>query len=300
MKVFSILLIVALAVVLAFELVPKLIPASNSEDLASSARDNRVELVGPPEGLGAGTYTFVYTGESTAFNIREGELRATVTGARVITELSGLPEGSFIPGYDLFALTDVDGEYIYYSHSLSDRNTGFSDFAGEDGSFTDGVYMVLLDVTLENAGCSCRTVLDAERPGTFYDPYLFKANELFSLCVLGDSAAVISDDNDRRENRIGLCFYSGYGRGDPDAKDAELTPGGEDDVTNYKMSFKLEPGERAALTLGYIVSRRASDGVLPDPGDLFAASTGVNSISEGDVTPAVYLGLDRPDGMGDR
>ena len=298
MKYLSIILIIFLAVVLVIGLGPKLFSSSRGRDFSSSEEANDIEPVGSPDGIGAEPYVFVYTRDSRGSEIKEGELMSRITGAKVITNVSQLPEGSFIPGYDFIDLVDEDGNYIYYAHNIpaGAADAGLVDFVLSDGAFIDGVYMVTLDIELENRGCACRTLLDDDYPGTFYDPYLLKVSDLFTLYTLGKSAADVSSANGPNINRISLSFFSDYGMGDPDAPDARFDY--DDSVTDYKMSVRLEPGETKTITLGYIVHRRPSDGVLPAPGDLFAACETVRSISDSDKYPAVYLGLDWPEGSG--
>ncbi len=294
-KYLTIILAAVFLVVLVVVVVPSIVSdqileSGDVEKFEESAGKYYLNIAGTVTQDTDESCTFTYTSDSTVFNIKEGELVCTVTGANVITRADELPEGSFVPGHNIIDVTDEEGNIRYYTHPYPPEEDDASRFDGdfilEDGSFMDGVYMVTVDILLENKDCSCWTLLDEGCSGDFYDPYLFGIQNLLKLYNLGESA----DSQNMDSNRIGFAFFSGYGECyDPEAPETQydmFNPG------NYSLAVRLEPGETKTITVGFLVTRRSYDGVLPDPGDLFVARLKEDTSFD---KPAVYLGLDWPE-----
>lgn len=161
------------------------------------------------------------------FYLKEGKLVYTITDARVVNckedlpPLEGFPEQLFRPEeYD----RGDDPVYLPYPY-----------FVESDGSFSEGHCLVLIDVTVEsqNAKCYTRNDLDAEGYGMgfYYDPYLFRMDELF-----------LTDPT--QTNKYGssvISFSAEYlslRNAHPEYPDAHAT-------------YRLEPGETIQYTIGY-------------------------------------------------
>ncbi len=196
MKYFSIALLVILVVVLAVGLFSGRsavgdpgapadgqegdIQGDGTEDLEKRLTDRKMALMGYVDPEDGENYTFVQTPETCPF-LKEGELAYTVTGARVITNINDLPDGT------LFDDT--------------------AEATGEDGSFLSGVYMVMLDISFENRGAANYVSGEESKIVALYsDPYLFWIKNYLYLQDVGND--VVSAN----AAEIGPTFYSDFGK----------------------------------------------------------------------------------------
>ena len=260
MKYISIALLVALVLVIAISILPRQKSAPDGgaaagvpADIADRAAESGVAIVASLNtGAGEEPYTFVIDAEND-FDMADGELRYTITGARVITREQDLPEGGFIPYYSTVAIEDDDGNVKYYTHvetSLGEEwavgGDDDGDFILPDGSFMPGVCLVTIDVELESVGCRWHTVDEEseQKRGYFLDPYLFPTQSLFSLLPIWEGT------DPKVSGGLPMSFYSGLGACyDPDSPDSQREGY---NPNNYLLAVRLEPGETKVVTLGYL------------------------------------------------
>ena len=108
-----------------------------------------------------------------------------------------------------------------------------------DGNFQEGVYLVLIDITVENDGASIK--VDPDKQGGFLgDPYLFNMDGIFSLF-----------DFNRESGYLTIDYFSGIS-GEP-----EYDP-------DFELLFRLEPGASKSYTIGFVVE----ENWLSDSADL--------------------------------
>ena len=101
----------------------------------------------------------------------------------------------------------------------------------DDGSVKDGIYFILIDISIENDDAAIISQIDS-----YDDPYLFNASTLFSLFDMAAPAM-----------STGMYYFSGYGAAPQD-----------------EFMFHLEPGKTNDYVIGFVVE----DEWLAQPSDL--------------------------------
>lgn len=201
----------------------------------------------------------------------QGKLIFTLTGARVVTREQDIPEGG-IAGEPAVVFNGDGTETIY---SCRER-----EFIREDGSFVDGVYMILLDVTVESQDFLYKT---KDEKGPFYDPYLFRSQFFFWIKDPNDGYGIGS-----ARGYYNINFYSGFGE-NVNAEDRERYEAYN--VDNYNLAVRILPGESKSITLGYVIGNNL-DGTPRNLEDLCAVPIRVYGERHNKIL--INLGLKNP------
>lgn len=174
--------------------------------------DNKVDI-------GSG-YTFKEPEDLSVF--KSGELIYTVSNPRLINRESDIPAGSF-----------VSDAYTILPKTKDDRAVFYPDFINDDGEFTSGVYLLLIDVSVysDDAIAYTKNDLDFEGfPKSLYDdPFFFRADPIINLCSTSQYIEGVSQ-------YYSMAFYSLMSQ-------SEVHP----------MGFHIEPRETIIFTVGFLV-----------------------------------------------
>ncbi len=191
-----------------------------------------------------------------------GSLVFSIHGARAVTSIDDVPNPNGFDG-SCTLLMYVDGqEQIYH----------YPDDIPESGSFLEGSYLVLVDVTVESKDAVGRTQTD-NPPGKFSDPYLFDARSLFTIVDTGSTYQAAVGSLFGGEKRYTSYYTEYYSRINEFAED--------------RMTYRLLPGEQIDFTIGCIVGNN-EDGSSKDLSSMCAR---VVDGADGKTT-YVNLGLD--------
>jgi len=161
---------------------------------------------------------------SQSGRLAKGNLHHEVVGVRVVTQVDGIPQkGGFAPN-ESGCTYDSDGnETIWH----------YPDFIQEDGTFANGLRLVLLDVviTSEEAKNWVKSKGNAygNNAGLFDDPYLFRIDGIYSL-------REISATNGDQPFTWTPVFFSEMGT-----------------VEAHPFAYRLEPGEKICVTVGFLM-----------------------------------------------
>lgn len=158
-----------------------------------------------------------------------GYLLYTITSARVATsveEMQCSPDGFL---RDTYLTLDQNGNW-----EQLDTPTHIQ----EDGTFVEGYYVILVDITVENHDAARRTDL----PGYYEDPYLFRAD---GLLFLADMEAERGDYPNANYSYDYLDYFSQ-----------------KDSYPEHPCVFRLEPGETIDFTVGFLLDSEAYGGTI--------------------------------------
>lgn len=188
-------------------------------------------------------------------DVKEGSLIYTFTNARVVTKEP--TEGG---AADTMFLFKTDGSGLAYRDVVQD-----------DGSFIDGVYMLLFDVTVQSRDAEKHTIFEVDdegRPlGQWPDPYIFSADGI----ELVDTSSATTDREDKEgefpyyATEQYMNYFSQKDELISSEEIDEIAASSEDPklaaeviqkmrLENHGWScFRLEPGEEITYTIGYVV-----------------------------------------------
>ena len=294
MKYFNIVLLLGLVIILAVSFWPKNDDSSEppeapsegqEQTLEARAAEYGIELKGSLDPEYGQNYTFAL---ETLFH-KEGELLLTVTEAEIITNINDLPEGTlFDPTVSVEAATGPGGlsvkDYIHPYSPEEDAGSYAGDFVLEDGSFIPDVYMVILNIRIENRDASCYVVgEDKTHPAFCYDPYIFWVTQYVELRDIGNETFA---NNLESQFSFSPDFSSDFGiNSAPPDTESGLA------LTIYEEGVRVEPGEVRDITMGYLVCPIA--GHFAQPEDLCVL---IGASSGSPNNPGVYLSLQWPEG----
>lgn len=151
-----------------------------------------------------------------------GYLIYTIMSADVVTSLDEMH-------------TPADG-FLYETYNRLDEETGrwvHTDVPAhiqEDGSFADGYYLVLIDITVSNHDAARRT----DRVGDYDDPYLFRAD---SFLTLADLWAERGDYEGANYQYTTIDYFSE-----------------QDRYPENPCVFRLEPDKTINFTIGFLLN----------------------------------------------
>lgn len=166
--------------------------------------------------------------------ISDGTLAFTVSNARAVCHAADIPGSAECFSYDAEVWFQEDEKVSVYR---------YPEFIDENGTFMEGSYLVLVDVSVENRDARNRSKSDGDPPyGDFEDPYLFRADGILWLTD--------------KEREYDVAFFSQRGKYD-----------------EHPMAYRVEPGETVQFTLGFLVSSKP-DGSLVDLSDVYAVTGG--------------------------
>ena len=243
----------------------------------------------PTKGTGqnqAGTMAFSVTPETDP-TLLSGRLEYTVTGVRIVENVSDLPNPAGFGNEAVPLYNETGAEQIYKYQS--DR---YPSFLLSDGGFVPALTVVLVDVTVESFDAVARTKKDTDSHGRgggqYDDPYLFQADALLTVVDRGRRQL-------NTEPMEGWNFDWGIAKDQGIYQEWHLgyfsAPGESPDAT---FCYRLEPGQKRSFTLGFLVTNR-SDGTPRDLSGLCARIGGA-LLSEEEYTPGqtylVDLGLE--------
>lgn len=144
----------------------------------------------------------------------------------------------------------------------------------DDGSFIDGVYMLLFDVTVQSRDAEMHTIFevdDEEIPlGQWPDPYIFSAGGI----ELVDTSSATTDREDKKgefpyyATEQTMNYFSQKDELINSKEIEEIAASSEDPKLATEViqkmrlenhgwsSFRIEPGEEITYTIGYVVGDR--------------------------------------------
>lgn len=189
---------------------------------------------------------------------KNGSLIYTFSNARMVTKEP--VEGS---AADTMLLFKEDGSSLAYRDVVQD-----------DGSFIDGVYMLLFDVTVQSRDAEMHTIFevdDEEIPlGQWPDPYIFSAGGI----ELVDTSSATTDREDKKgefpyyATEQTMNYFSQKDELINSKEIEEIAALSEDPKLATEViqkmrlenhgwsSFRIEPGEEITYTIGYVVGDR--------------------------------------------
>lgn len=189
---------------------------------------------------------------------KNGSLIYTFSNARMVTKEP--VEGS---AADTMLLFKEDGSSLAYRDVVQD-----------DGSFIDGVYMLLFDVTVQSRDAEMHTIFevdDEEIPlGQWPDPYIFSAGGI----ELVDTSSATTDREDKKgefpyyATEQTMNYFSQKDELINSKEIEEIAASSEDPKLATEViqkmrlenhgwgSFRIEPGEEITYTIGYVVGDR--------------------------------------------
>lgn len=175
------------------------------------------------------------TWEATASG--DGMLKYTITGVHITTNSQNIEDTCFLAESSVYVGNmDSYAEYCYPT------------FIGTDGEFINGIYMVLLDVTVNNPDGATNRYQDANGKWiNHYDnPYIFSAVGIGKLLDLGE----ILDVETQRCMSYRVAYFSN-----------------KNSCAEREDGFELRSGESISFQIGYLIGSRG-DGSPVDCSDL--------------------------------
>lgn len=179
------------------------------------------------------------------FGLKSGKFVFTLANPRLISYMSDLPDepvknAGFTEATGFtFALPPDDPERTDHN---THKNIYYPDFVQEDGSFLDGAYLLLLDITVESQDAVNFTKMDKDEGGLpmglYSDPYVFRTESIVNAGVAGDE----------QEDPVPctfLFYYSGFGS-----------------CSENDLAFRVEPGESITFTIGFPISDIRHGGIF--------------------------------------
>lgn len=186
--------------------------------------------------------------------LKSGSLTFTINAAHAINNMENIPNPD---GFDEDTLVMyVDGaEKIYH----------YPEYVESSGSFIDGAYLILIDVTVESRDAEGWTSSD-EPSGMFSDPYLFDSRALLSIVDVNDNSIITE---------------GGFFGGDVGYRDYyETYYSRKNEFPEDRMTFHILPGDKIEYSIGCIVGNNEDGGYKdlsslcvrvwdPEKGDIF-------------------------------
>lgn len=227
----------------------------NQDQATSPAQINpdSAEDSTPPSTEDAATLSFEVAAGSDS-ELKSGSLIFTINGAHAINNMDDIPNPD---GFDEDTLVMyVDGaEKIYH----------YPEYVEADGSFVDGAYLILVDVTVESRDAEGWTS-DDEPSGMFSDPYLFDSRSLFSIVDVGDKSIITEGGLFGGDISYRNYYKTYYSR--------------KNEFPEDRMTFRILPGEKIEYSIGCIVGNNEDGSVKdlsslcvrvwdPEKGDIF-------------------------------
>lgn len=191
--------------------------------------------------------------------LKSGSLIFTINAAHAINNLDDIPN---LNGFDEDTLVMcVDGsEKIYH----------YPEYVEANGTFIDGAYLILIDVTVESRDAE-GWVADDEPSGRFTDPYLFDSRALFNIVDVNDKSIITE---------------GGFFGGDVGYRDYYKTYySRKNEFPEDRMTFRILPGEKIEYSIGCVIGNN-EDGSYKD---LSSLCVRVWEPEKGDIF--IHLGL---------
>lgn len=165
--------------------------------------------------------------------LKTGTVRYVLKKVWIVEDQSGIPaEGGFLPHNIVWVAEDPE-------HG---KGWKYPELVQEDGTFAEGIFLLLMEIEVENVGAGCWTVddLDSEnRPmGLFKDPYLFTG--LGGLFTVREREGI----NGTQPFMWDTAYFSHYGA---------LAEDPENEMNRHPFAFRLKPGEKQTFTVGTFV-----------------------------------------------
>ena len=161
--------------------------------------------------------------------IDEGKLKHRILGARLITNINDIPKKGGFFDYSSESVYTIKGNELLYR---------YPDLIQEDGSFPDGVRMLLVDVEITSEDAENWTV-DTWPRGLYEDPYVFSIDGMYWL----------------RENRA----WNGE-------RCRQWSPdyfSGKDEEREHPFAYRILPGQTRQFTVGFLIGGYPDGTVIP-------------------------------------
>lgn len=180
---------------------------------------------------------FEYSVETAPDKILSGKMQFTISNPRVANHKNDIPGGDFSGAVaDIWKNGEVK-EYVCYSQR-------FPSFILDDGSFVEGVKLIMVDVTVTNIDAKMRTQKDADAEGKggglYTDPYIFRVDSLLCFTDTEKSSGAESTfggvSSEGNYPLLNASYFSLL-----------------DQCEEHSFAFDLEPGETKTFTVGIVV-----------------------------------------------
>lgn len=162
-------------------------------------------------------------------HLKEGKLLCTVTDAQAVTR-----EQDYALTADCFT---HDARLVVNHADGSETAYRYPDFIGSDGSYVEGGYLILVDMTVTSQDAVSYTTEDLDENGNplglYEDPYIFRADLFFTLADLSE----VKDGPYYWYSDVE--YFSARGR-----------------QAEHSMAYRLEPGESISFTLGFLLGNK--------------------------------------------
>lgn len=194
-------------------------PNTSKDTFTIESKNDSIEAAG-----------FSFNGDAIA----EGKLVYSFSNYQMISHINGIPDVSKINVSDILIPFENNTTYQY------------PEFILDDGSFVDGIYLILIEVLVKNNGARQYTKNDrnefGDSRGIYDDPYIFEP-----YIFLVDPSRPLGE-NYFYSN---IHYYSMLGEYD-----------------EHRLAFRLEPNQEIGFTIGFFVSDKSNYGGWYDLGKL--------------------------------
>lgn len=180
--------------------------------------------------------SFKYTAGEVS-RLKSGRLNYTITDARLVSSTEALAN---INGFR------SDASVCFYGDSYEhcDLTLRYPDFILQDGSFYEGVHLLVLDITVTSEDAAAYTRRDLDEDGyplgPYDDPSLFRADGILYLQDTHIDSIVRTDPDGTEYSTGPACWVIDYY--------SRMNERAE----NY-MVFRLMPGESISFQIGFLV-----------------------------------------------
>ena len=202
----------AIVIIFVLSSCTSLLDTETTEDISViESRNDSIEAIG-----------FSFDGDAIA----EGELVYSFSNIQLISHMDGIPDISKIDASDILVPFENNTTYRY------------PEFILDDGSFLEGIYLILVDVSVENNGARQYTKNDinefGDPRGLYEDPYIFEP-----YIFLVDPTRSLGENYFYSS----IQYYSMLNESD-----------------EHRLAFRLEPNESIRFTIGFFVSDKTNYG----------------------------------------
>lgn len=167
-----------------------------------------------------------------SFGLKSGELVYSISNPRLVSTMQDIPATS-VTNHGFIS------ENTFYLQP--DTSISYPDFLDSNGSFIDGTYLLLIDITVESEDATSFTVQDTDSTGLprgqFEDPYIFRAEDII---YLADSADLVEYNpklpTEKWTYFYGISFYSGLGS-----------------CSEHDLAYRVEPHGSTSFTVGFAI-----------------------------------------------
>ena len=152
-----------------------------------------------------------------------GSILHQINRIRIVSKAKDIPESGGFKEYDPVCIYDRNGKETTWQ---------YPDFIGNDGSFSDGIRILLIDITVTSNNAVNWTINDLDDDGNplglYDDPYVFRL----------DGSYILETESNDKEYPFSWnwSYFSGM-----------------DSDSHHPYAYKLLPGEVKEYTIGFLI-----------------------------------------------